>query len=84
MNCNCLFSLKYKKVFTFFSQVLDLNTYILLRKEFEIMKNIYCSKEDLSLIENKKKININNTKFNREIKDCIDNNKFHIFFHRAK
>ena len=83
-NCQCLFSLKYKKVFTFINQLLDINSYILLKKEFEIMKHIYCNKEDLELIENNKKINVNSTKFAREIKDCIDNNKFYIFYRRAK
>ena len=48
-------------------QALDIKSYLLLIKEFEIMKNIYCNKEDLFLIENDKKININSTKFNREI-----------------
>ena len=66
------------------NQLLDINTYILLKKEVEIMKNLFCSKEDLSLIENNKKININGTKFTREIKECIENNKFNIFYHRQK
>jgi hypothetical protein len=84
MNCQCIFSKKFKSVFTFINQILDINTYLLQKKEFEIMKNLFCSKDDLSLIENKKKININNTKFTREIKECIENNKFNIFFHRQK
>lgn len=84
LNYKSFFSLKYKKVFTFMGQVLDIKSYLLLIKEFEIMKNIYCNKDDLSLIENNKKININSTKFNREIKDCIENNKFNIFYNRAK
>ena len=84
LNCKSFFSLKYKKVFTFMGQVLDIKSYLLLIKEFEIMKNIYCNKDDLCLIENNKKININCTKFNREIKDCIENNKFNIFYTRAK
>jgi hypothetical protein len=84
MNCEHVFSAKFKSVFSFTNQLLDINTYILLKKEVEIMKNLFCSKEDLSLIENKKKININSTKFTREIKDCIENNKFNIFCHRLK
>ena len=84
LNCKSFFSLKYKRVFTFMGQVLDIKSYLLLIKEFEIMKNIYCNKEDLSLIENNKKINVNSTKFNREIKDCLENNKFKIFYNRAK
>ena len=84
MNCEHVFSSKFKSVFSFMNQLLDINTYILLKKEVEIMKNLFCSKEDLSLIENKKKININSTKFTREIKDCIENNKFNIFCHRLK
>ena len=84
MNCQCIFSKKFKSVFSFINQILDVNTYLLQKKEFEIMKNLFCSKDDLSLVENKKKININNTKFSREIKECIENNKFNIFFHRQK
>jgi len=84
MNCENLFSAKFKSVFSFMNQLLDINTYILLKKEVEIMKNLFCNKEDLSLIENKRKININGTKFSREIKECIESNKFNIFFHRQK
>ena len=84
MNCKHVFSVKFKSVFSFMNQLLDINSYILLKKEVEIMKNLFCSKEDLSLIENKKKININGTKFTREIKECIENNKFNIFYHRQK
>jgi hypothetical protein len=84
LNCKSFFSLKYKKVFTFMGQALDIKSYLLLIKEFEIMKNIYCNKDDFSLIENNKKINVNSTKFNREIKDCIENNKFNILYNRAK
>jgi len=84
MHCEHIFSAKFKSVFSFMNQLLDINTYILLKKEVEIMKNLFCSKEDLSLIENKKKININGTKFAREIKECIENNKFNIFYHRQK
>ena len=47
------------------------------------MKNIYCNKEDLFLIENDKKINVNSTKFNREIKDCIEDDKYYIFYNNA-
>lgn len=84
MNCEYIFSKKFKSVFSFINQILDVNTYLLQKKEFEIMKNLFCNKDDLSLIENKKKININNTKFTREIKECIENNKFNIFFHKQK
>ena len=82
-NCLCLFSIKYKKVFSFVNQILDINSYLMLRKEFEILKNLFCNREDLALIENNKKINLNSTKFTREIKDCIDNNKFSIFFKKS-
>ena len=84
MNCQCIFSKKFKSVFSFINQILDINTYLLQKKEFEIMKTLFCNKDDLSLIENKKKININNTKFTREIKECIENNKFSILVHRQK
>ena len=83
-NCKYLFSIKYQKVFTFINQLLDINAYLLLKKEFEIMKHIYCSEDDLVLVEKNKKININNTKFTRDIKDCIDKNKFYIFYQKAK
>ena len=84
MKCQSTFSKKFKSVFSFINQILDVNTYLFQKKEFEIMKNLFCNKDDLSLIENKKKININNTKFTREIKECVENNKFSIFFHKQK
>ena len=84
LNCNYFFSLKYKKVFSFINQLLDINAYLLLKKEFEIMKHIYCSEEDLITVEKKSKININSTKFSRDIKDCIEHNKFFIFYQKKK
>ena len=84
MNCQCIFSKKFKSVFSFINQILDVKTYLLQKKELEIMKNLFCNKDDLSIIENAKKININNTKFTREIKECIENNKFSILVHRQK
>ena len=84
INCKCLFSIKYKKIFTFINQILDINSYLILKKEFEIMKHLYCNKEDLALVESNKKINVNSTKFNREIKECIENNNFYIFYNKAK
>ena len=82
LNCNYLFSLKYKKVFNFINQILDINAYLLLKKEFEIMKHIYCSEEDLASVEKNTKININSTKFTRDIKDCLDQNKFYILYQK--
>ena len=82
INCNYLFSLKYKKVFNFINQILDINSYLLLKKEFEIMKHIYCNEEDLASVEKNTKININSTKFSRDIKDCLDKNKFYILYQK--
>ena len=83
-NCKYLFPIKYKKIFTFLNQLLDINSYFALKKEFEIMKHLYCNKEDLDIIERNKKINVNTSKFNREIKECIEKNNVYIFYNRAK
>ena len=75
-----LFSIKYQKIITFINQLLDIRTYLLVKKEFEIMKNIYYE-DNLVLVEKNIKININNTKFTRDIKNYI-NKIYFIYFTR--
>ena len=74
-----LFSKKFIKVYSFLSQLFDVKSYLLLYKQFNILKNSLLDENELHDIESKNKININNRLFIRNINDCIDENKFNIF-----
>ena len=77
--CLCCFSKKYIKVHTFISQMFDISSYLLLLREFELVKRIYFKDAELNVIERNKKINVNTKTFSRNINECIDKKKFNIF-----
>ena len=49
-----------------------------MKKEFEILKSILIKDKYKSLLENIRKININDQAFNIDMKDCLDKNNFSI------
>ena len=77
--CDCLFSKKFIKVYSFLTQLFDVKSYLLLYKQFNILKNSLLDENELLNIESKNKININNRLFLRNINYCIDEHKFNIF-----
>ena len=77
--CDYLYSKKFIKVYTFLSQLFDIKSYLILYKQFNILKISLLDESELHDIESKNKININNRLFLRNINYCIDEHKFTIF-----
>mgnify|MGYP006988891762 FL=1 len=74
---NNSFSSKFSKIYSFLSLLFDIKAYLLLHKEFNILKKILDEK-NINLIEKDKKININSIGFMHDINDCIEERKFYI------
>ena len=73
-----LFSKKFKIVYNFLSQLLDISSYIILEKEFEIMKNILVVEKYKNRLESNKKINVNDSDFNDNMKEYLTTQKLSI------
>ena len=73
------FPRKFIKVNLFLGQLLDISTYLLLQKEFHVLKNKFLTKEEVNIIERSSKINIGSQTFIRMVNECIENQKFHLF-----
>ena len=78
-----IFSTKFSKIYSFLSLLLDIKTYLLLHKEFNILKKILDEK-NVNLIEKEHKMNINSFSFMHDINDCIEERKFYIFSRGVK
>ena len=75
---NC-FSKKFIKVHLFLSKMFDISSYLILQKEFQILKNTLLKVDDINIIEKANKINVNESSFMRDMNECIDKGKFNIF-----
>ena len=73
-----LFSQKFKIIYNFLSQLLDISFYIILEKEFEIMKNILLVDKYKDKSDNNKKINANDICLNAIRRDYLTMQKFAI------
>ena len=73
------FSKKFKIVYNFLSKLLDISSYIILAKEFEIMKNIILVDKYKDGLESDKKINVNEDGFNSKMKKCLTKQKLSLF-----
>ena len=69
---------KFIVVYNFICQILDISSYLILQKEFEIMKNTILMEKYREILENRKKINVNDIYFNTNMKKCLDSNNFSI------
>ena len=78
------FPKKFIKANLFLGQLLDISSYLLLHKEFQILKNLFLTKEEINYIEkeNRNKININNEVFMQNVEECIEKQKFYILANR--
>ena len=76
---NLCFSKKFIKVYTFINQMFDISSYLILMREFELIKNIYIKKGKNNIFGKSKKINVNSRIFSRNMNECIDNKNFDIF-----
>ena len=69
---------KFIVVYSFIGQLFDVSSYLMLQKEFEIMKNTILVDEYRRVLENRKKINVNEALFNYNMKECLDSKKLSI------
>ena len=72
------FTKKFIVVYNFICQLFDISSYLILQKEFQIMKNTIMIGKYGDIFENRTKINVNDRSFNNEMKECIDSQKFSI------
>ena len=61
------FTENFVVVYNFICQLIDISSYLMLQKEFEILKNTFISSKYKTVIESSKKININDESFNIDI-----------------
>ena len=78
---NIFFSKKFTKVYLFLSKLFDISSYLILLREFQILKNTVLKIEDINIIEKANKINVNENSFMRNMNECIDKGQFKIFSH---
>ena len=72
------FTENFVVVYNFICQLIDISSYLMLQKEFEILKNTIISSKYKTVIESSKKININDESFDIDINECLESNKFSI------
>ena len=65
-------------MYNFICQLYDISSYLILQKEFQILKGNLMVGKYRALLESKQKINVNDLTFNNDIKECLDANKFSI------
>ena len=72
------FTKKFLSVYNFICQLFDISSYLILQREFEIMKNTMFIGKYKDILENRQKINVNDQSFNINMKECLDAKKFTI------
>jgi len=72
------FTRKFLSVYNFICQLFDISSYLILQREFEIMKNSLIVGKYKDILENRQKINVNDQSFNINMKECLDAKKFSI------
>ena len=69
---------KFIVVYNFICQLFDISSYLKLQKEFEIMKNTILVEKYRHILENRKKINVNEMHFNYNMKECLNSKRLSI------
>jgi len=75
---NFFFTKKFIAVYNFVCQLFDISSYLILQREFQIMKNTIMIGKYRDILESRTKINVNEHSFNTDIKECLDSHKFSI------
>jgi hypothetical protein len=78
LNKSFFYTDRFIFVYDFICQLFDISSYMILQREFQILKNIVIMKKYKANIENCQKININDKSFINDIIECIESNKFSI------
>ena len=77
-NKSIFFTKKFIVVYNFICQLFDISSYLILQKEFQLMKNTIIIGKYRDIFENRQKINVNDHSFNTDMKECLDSQKFSI------
>ena len=72
------FTRKFYAVYNFICQLFDISSYLILQREFQILKNTLMIGKYRTVLENSRKINVNDQSFNTDMKECLDSHKFSI------
>ena len=73
------FTKKFIVVYNFICQLFDISSYLILQREFQIMKNTGIEEKQRHIIEKEHKINVGADSFNISMKELLDNKKLSIF-----
>ena len=76
---SCFFDNKFTKVYTFLAQMIDISTYLLLKREFDILKVEFLDDKKRNYLEKNKKINVGAHTFIRDINQSLNSKNFDIF-----
>ena len=74
-----VFSKKFINVYNFICQLFDISSYLLLQKQFNILKLSLLDQNKLNIVEDVRKINVNGNTFNNDINESIKEHNFRIF-----
>ena len=72
-------SKKFSKTYLFICKLLDIYSYLDLLRQFNVFKTCFLNDKSLSYIEKNRKINIGEMSFMKNIRECMENNNFHLF-----
>jgi len=72
------FTKKFISVYNFVCQLFDISSYLIMQREFQIMKSTIMIGKYRDILENGTKINVNDHSFNTDMKECLDSHKFSI------
>ena len=72
------FPKKFIAVYNFICQLFDISSYLILQREFQILKSTLMMGKYRAVLENRQKINVNDHTFNTDMKECLDSQKFSI------
>ena len=80
---NCFFSNKFAKVYSFMTQIIDISAYLVLKREFNILKTKFLDDKRRSFLEKNNKINVGDHNFIKDINLCLSSKNFDIFSKRS-
>ena len=65
------FTKKFIIVYNFICQLFDISSYLILQREFQIMKSTLTTEKYRNIIESSRKINVNEPSFQCDMKECL-------------
>ena len=72
------FTKKFIVIYNFICQLFDISSYLILLREFQILKTTFMAGKYKEVLENREKINVNDQTFNIDMKECLDSHKLSI------